>query len=831
MLFYDFKKIESKWQKHWDKKKTFKISDDFSKKKFYCLDMFPYPSSKGLHVGHIEGYTASDIISRFKRMQGYNVLHPFGWDSFGLPAEQYALITGHNPQDFTYKNINKFKKQIKLLGKSIDWSKELATSDDYFYRWTQWIFKKLYEKKLAVLKDIEVNFCEKLGTVLANEEVLQTSDGLLSERGNFPVIKKKMKQWVLKITSYADRLLEDLKFLDWQKDIKKIQQKWIGKQKGFIFKFLIFNDNNKEYENNFIKVFTTQPSTIFGVNALILSPEHPLVSILTSSKYISQVNNYFNNIHKKTNLEKQINKKKTGVFTGSYALHPFTQKKIPIWISDYVLIHYGTGIVMCVPSCDSRDYEFAKEFNLEFTNIISDININQDIICNKNKNNFKNICLINSDFLNGLNFEKAEKKIVELAQEQKKGYVHFTYQIHDWIFSRQRYWGEPFPIFYDEENNIYLEEDESLPLKLPFLDKIEISGDGTSPLSKVFSWLYFEKKGKKYRRDSNTMPQVAGSSWYYIGYILKNKLGMIDLNSSKAKKMLDYFLPVDLYIGGREHIVGHLLYSRFWHKFLYDLGLVSHKEPFLKLVNQGMILGKDNLKMSKSKKNSVNASFVLDKYGADVLRAYIMFLGPLEENKIWTEEGIKGIQRFFNRIYRIFSLFNISEKDFLPLNLVLEQTIKNVTKYYEELKFNKVISQLMIFINQVYKLKNISKNQIKIFLQLLNPISPHITEEWNSSFLLNKEELVYLSWPSTYISNELSNKLLSHFISNKNKIIVQIDGKVRSYLLVEKNDSKDDILKKILKDSKIIFFIQNKEIAKIIYIKNKLFNLVTKNKK
>ncbi|RAM57791.1 leucyl-tRNA synthetase [Candidatus Phytoplasma oryzae] len=834
MLIYNFKKIESKWQEYWKKKKTFQTNDDFSKKKFYCLDMFPYPSSEGLHVGHIKGYTASDIISRFKRMQGYNVLHPFGWDSFGLPAEQYALTTGKNPQKFTYENIYKFKKQIESLGKGIDWSKELATSDEYFYQWTQWIFKKLYEKGLAFIQDVEVNFCKKLGTVLANEEIIQNDEGIFSERGHFPVVKKKMKQWVLKITDYADRLLDDLNILDWKSEIKEIQRKWIGKKEGFIFEFPILldkyekkNDNNNY--NKFIKVFTTKPSTIFGINAVILSPEHPLVLFVTSQENKIQVKNYLKKTVRKSVLERQINKEKTGVFTGSYVLHPFNNEKIPIWISDYVLMHFGTGAVMCVPSCDMRDFDFSIKMNLKLVNILKNDNLIHFLKKEKkdyfNKaNDFRNSILINSSFLNGLTLAEAERKIIKFSKIKKNGYIYSTYQMHDWVFSRQRYWGEPFPVFYDENDNVYLEKDEDLPLKLPFLDKIEISGDGKSPLSKAFFWLYFEKDGKKYKRDSNTMPQVAGSSWYYIGYILKNYLGIIPLNTEEAKKKLDYFLPVDIYIGGKEHTVGHLLYSRFWHKFLYDLGLVSTKEPFKKLVNQGMILGKDNLKMSKSKKNSINASLVLDKYGADVLRMYIMFLGPLEDDKIWTENGLKGIQRFLNRIYKIFSLSYISEVDFLPLNSILYQTVQKVTNYYDILKFNKVISELMIFVNKVYKWKKISNKQMKIFLQLLNPISPHITEELNFYFLANKEVLVNSRWPynSTY---ELSN-----LNSNKTKIIVQVDGKFKINLFIDKNEKKSVLLKKILDNDKINLLMKDREIIKVIYVQNKLFNLVTKLK-
>jgi leucyl-tRNA synthetase len=818
MLSYDFKKIESKWQTHWKKKKTFRTCYNFSKKKFYCLDMFPYPSSEGLHVGHIEGYTASDIINRFKRMQGYNVLHPFGWDSFGLPAEQYALKTGKNPKEFTYENIAKFKKQIESLGKGIDWDKELATSDMDFYKWTQWIFKKLYKKKLAFLKDIEVNFCPKLGTVLANEEIIQDEKGLFSERGHFPVIKKKMKQWVLKISDYFERLLTDLNILDWKNEIKEIQKKWIGKKKGFIFKFPLIKQKNKK--NIFLEVFTTKPSTIFGVNAIILAPEHHIIPKLTKKENINIVNEYLKITKNKSNLERQINKKKTGVFTGNYVYNPFNKQKIPVWISDYVLNYYGTGAIMCVPSCDQKDFEFSKKFNLKFVNILKKIQ-DKNLISDEKRINLENpkkIFLTNSFFLDNLNFIEAEKKIIELSKKNKKGYVYYTYKMHDWIFSRQRYWGEPFPVFYDENNKIFLEQDKNLPLKLPKLKKIEISGDGESPLSKAYDWLYFQKKGKKYKRDTNTMPQVAGSSWYYIGYILKNHSGMIPLNSKEAQKKINYFLPVDLYIGGKEHAVGHLLYSRFWHKFLYDLGLVPNKEPFKKLINQGMILGKDNLKMSKSKNNGVDASLILNKYGADVLRTYIMFLGPLEENKIWTENGLKGIQRFINRVYKIFPNYIIKEEEFEPLNKIMNDTIKIVTEYYDKLKFNKIISQLMIFINQVYKLKKIGQKQIIFFLQLLNPIAPHITEELNQIFFPKNKELVYSDWPS-----------YKEFVFDniKQKIIVQIDNKFKNIIFVDKNELENVVLKKSLEDVKICSFIKNKPILKVIYVKNKFINLLT----
>ncbi|WP_225696107.1 leucine--tRNA ligase [Candidatus Phytoplasma sp. AldY-WA1] len=812
MLIYDFRKIELKWQLNWERKQTFKTSYDFSKKKFYCLDMFPYPSSSGLHIGHIEGYTASDIVNRFKRMQGYNVFHPFGWDSFGLPAEQYALKTGKNPKYFTYENIENFKKQIKMLGKGVNWDKELSTSDPYFYGWTQWFFKKFYEHKLAVLQDVEVNFCEKLGTVLANDEIISTEKGVFSERGNYPVVKKKKKQWVLKITNYLDRLLKDLDLLDWSVQLKDIQKNWIGKKKGFIFSFPVLSENN-----HFLEVFTTKPSTIFGVSALVLAPEHPLVDVLIKKEFIDSVEFYLEETKKKTDLNRNINKEKTGVFIGSYVVHPFNKKKIPIWISDYVLPSYATGAIMLVPFCDERDFCFAKKYNLEIIPILKfdELEYNVNNFDKYHSMSEKDI-FINSSFLNGLNIEEANDKIIEISEKDNLGHVHYAYQMRDWLFSRQRYWGEPFPVSYDANNNIYLEEDKDLPLELPSLDKIENSNDEQSPLSKVTSWLYFEKDGKKYKRDSNTMPQTAGSSWYYIAYILRNDLGIQDINTCEAKKFLDYFLPVDLYIGGKEHAVGHLLYSRFWHKFLYDLGLVSSLEPFNKIVNQGMILGEDNLKMSKSKDNSVNASLVLEKYGADATRLYIMFLGPLEDNKVWCESGFKGIQRFLNRIYNIFSLFLIDE-DCSILEPILNQTIQIVTDNYEKLKFNKVISQLMIFINKVYKEKKINHNQIRIFLKLLNPIAPHLTEELNERFLFSKEELVYSQWPS-YQKIEIANE--------KVEIVIQINGQLKSKIFVLKDETQDTILKNALQNDKINFLIQNRKILKVIYIKNKLLNLV-----
>ncbi|CAM11439.1 Leucyl-tRNA synthetase [Candidatus Phytoplasma australiense] len=809
-LNYDFKKIEEHWQDYWKKHEIFKTKINKDQKKFYCLDMFPYPSSEGLHVGHIEGYAATDIVSRFKRMQQYNVFHPFGWDSFGLPAEQYALKTGKNPRNFTYENIQKFKIQIQRLGKSVDWEKELATSDPYFYKWTQWIFKKLYEKNLAVLQNVEVYFCPALGTVLANEEVISNDKGLFSERGNHPVIKKQMKQWVLKITDYAERLLADLDLVDWPQNVKDMQINWIGKSQGAVVSFPVFQQKNT------LKVFTTRPYTLFGVTFLVIAPEHELLSQITTLKQQEEVLDYLECTKQKKTLERNINKDKSGVFTGSYAINPCNGEKIPIWVDDYVLPHFGTGILMGVPCHDQRDFEFAQKHHLKMIQVVKPNPITDSSQKNPLEVFEGDGIIVNSDFLNGLDNNQAQTKMMQFLKEKKLAYPHYTYKLHDWVFSRQRYWGEPLSIFYDENNNIHTMDDDSLPLELPVLDKIQPSGTGESPLSKASSWLYFEKDGKKYRRDSNTMPQLAGSSWYYIAYVLKNISGITPLNTSEAKELLDYYLPVDLYIGGTEHAVGHLLYARFWHKFLYDLGLVSQKEPFQKLVNQGMILGHDHTKMSKSKGNGVNASSMLEKYGADALRLHIMFMGPLEDVKSWNEKGLQGIQRFLNRVHQMCSFEMIDQKDVF-LEKILHQTIQIVTQSYEKLKFNKAISQLMIFVNHVYKSQKITKEQCQIFLQMLNPLTPHLTEELNATILKNKEMLVNMTWPHynpKYLGNEQSN------------IIVQVNGKTRSILTVSLGVSSEKIQKLAFQDQKVHKFIFQKQIQKVIYIPEKLLNII-----
>jgi len=799
---YNFKKIESKWQKYWLENESFKVLEDDKKLKKYILDMFPYPSSYGLHVGHISGYSATDIISRYYRMNGFNVLHPFGWDAFGLPAEQFALKTGKDPEEFTKENIKTFKRQLIQSGKGIAWEKELSTADSNYYKWTQWIFKKLYEHDLAEIRKIDVNWCPDLGTVLANDEIV-IKDGLMfSDRGNYPVIKKAMSQWVLKITKYADRLLEDLEELDWPENLKEMQRNWIGKSKGAI---ISFECENLEYK---IDVFTTRPDTIYGVTYLVLAPEHKLTTSITNKKHLEDVLNYIEKSKKKTDLERQINKEKTGVFTGSYAINPINKKRIPIFVADYVLADYATGSLMAVPAHDERDFEFAKKYNLEIIEVI--------------KNDEEGVFIgdgihINSDIINGMNNKEAIFKIISYLEKEKIGYEKNNYKLRDWVFSRQRYWGEPFPVLFDEDNNIHVLEDFELPLILPKMKEIKPSGTGQSPLANLKKWVNIKKDGKNFKRDTNTMPQLAGSAWYYIGYILCNYLKFTPLDSKEARKLLKKWLPVDLYVGGTEHAVGHLLYSRFWHKFLYDLKIVDSKEPFLKLVNQGMILGSDNTKMSKSKGNVVNPDEIIDEYGADSLRIYEMFMGPLEAEKVWQVNGVAGVKRFLDRIWRMFE-FEIT-KDVKELDFIFNKTIKKVSEDIEKLSFNTAISNLMIFVNEVYKYKKISFNQALGFLKLLNPFAPHISEELNESVLKNRKMLIYANWP------KYDEKFLNQ---NKVLIVVQVSGKLRAKIEVDVNLDDEELKKIALNQENVKKHLMGLDILKIIIIKNKLINIVVK---
>jgi leucyl-tRNA synthetase len=799
---YDIFSVEKKWQQYWHAHKVFKSTYQPQQKKYYVLDMFPYPSASGLHVGHIEGYTATDIVSRFKRMQGYNVLHPMGWDAFGLPAEQYALKTGKDPRTFTYQNIENFKRQIIESGKGVDWDRELATADPEYYEWTQWIFKKLYEKGLAVLKQVEVNFCEALGTVLANDEIEVIDGKMVSERGHFPVVKKAMRQWVLKITHYAERLLSGLEHLDWPEHLKEMQRHWIGKSEGAMVDFKLADH---PYQ---VTIFTTRPDTLFGATYMVLAPEHPLVLKITSEDERQAVLDYIETTQQKLEIERAMDKEKTGVFIGAYAINPVNQQKIPIWIADYVMASYGTGAIMAVPAHDDRDYEFAKKFDLNIVSVIEHDEIGAYTGDGKH---------IHSEFLNGLNNEDAIQSMNDYLEKYELGYRHITYKMRDWVFSRQRYWGEPFPVVFNEEGDIILLDDGELPLNLPVMDNIQPSGTGESPLKNAKEWLYTTYHGQKVTRDTNTMPQLAGSSWYFIGYLLKGPLGMMPLNSKEAKDIINYYLPVDLYIGGTEHAVGHLLYSRFWTKVLYDLDILNVEEPFIKLFNQGVILGDDHTRMSKSKGNTVNPDDVINEYGADALRLFEMFLGPLEAEKPWSTEGLIGARKFLDRVYRMFEFVVEADQD--ELKQTYHQTIKKVTEDFETLSFNTAISQLMIFVNEVYKHQKIGQQQARTFLKLLNPICPHITEELNESELNYEEKLVYSEWP-TY--DEAAT------ISNEVEVVVQVNGKLRAKLQVSRDTDNKTLEILAFNEDNVIKFTEGLDIVKIIIIPNKLVNIVVK---
>jgi leucyl-tRNA synthetase len=727
---YHFSEIESKWQKYWDDHQTFKTEIDQSKPKYYVLDMFPYPSGAGLHVGHPEGYTATDIMARYKRMKGFNVLHPMGWDSFGLPAENYAIKTGIHPHIVTEDNIKTFKRQLKSLGFSYDWNREVATSHLDYYKWTQWIFVQLYNKGLAFESEMMVNWCPELKTVLANEEVINGK----SEVGGHPVIRKPMKQWMLKITLYAERLLEDLKTLDWPESVKEMQRVWIGKSEGAIIKFKV------DQKNEEVEVFTSRADTLFGATYMVLAPEHKLIDLITTSNQKSEIKNYQDKAALKSDLERtELNKDKSGAFTGAYAINPVNHKKIPIYIADYVLATYGTGAIMAVPAHDERDYEFAKKFNLEIIPVLEGGDISVEAFTGDGQH-------INSDFLNGLRLKEAQEKMIQWLTDKKIGEKKINYKLRDWLFSRQRYWGEPFPILKFEDGTIRCLDENELPVELPKVERYEPSGTGESPLATIDSWLWVidPKTGKKARRETNTMPQWAGSCWYYLRF-------MDPKNSTQAwsKEAENYWSPVDLYVGGTEHAVLHLLYSRFWHKVLYDLKLVSTIEPFQKLVNQGMILGEDGEKMSKSRGNVINPDTVVNEYGADTLRLYEMFMGPLEKTKPWSMNGVKGVFGFISKAYRFMSensLHHDGDEELETLKL-LHKTIKKVTLDYDEMKFNTAISTLMIFTNHVTKQKSIAKKTVETFALILAPMAPHTSEElW--SLCGHKQSLAFEKWPS-----------------------------------------------------------------------------------
>lgn len=804
-MAYQHKEIEKKWQTYWEENNVFHTNDTSQKDKFYVLDMFPYPSGAGLHVGHPEGYTATDILARLRRMQGFEVLHPIGWDAFGLPAEQYALDTGNDPRIFTAQNIETFKRQVKSLGFSYDWDREINTTDPSYYKWTQWIFLKLYEKGLAYIDEVAVNWCPALGTVLANEEVI---DGK-SERGGYPVIRKPMRQWMLKITAYADRLLEDLEELDWPESIKDMQRNWIGKSEGAQITFDV-----ADYDGT-INVFTTRPDTIFGATYLVLAPEHPLVDDITVNDQKAAVQTYREEVAKKSDLERtELNKVKTGVFTGAYAEHPVTGNTVPIWIADYVLVSYGTGAIMAVPAHDERDYEFATKYDLLIQNVI-------DGGDGLNEPYLEDGPHCHSDFLNGLNKEKAIQKMIEWLETHKKGERKITYRLRDWLFSRQRYWGEPIPVIHMEDGSIKPVPECDLPLVLPTTNEIKPSGTGESPLANIKDWINVvdPETGMKGRRETNTMPQWAGSCWYYLRYIDPHNPEML-ADKEKMKK----WLPVDTYIGGAEHAVLHLLYARFWHKVLYDLGIVPTKEPFQKLYNQGMILGENNEKMSKSKGNVVNPDDIVESHGADTLRLYEMFMGPLDAAIAWSEDGLDGSRRFLDRVWRLFvteeGSLNTKITDEINTNDAFEriyhQTIKKVTEDLEALRFNTAISQLMVFINESYKQEKLPKVMMEGFVKLLSPIAPHICEElWVK--LGHKSPVSLATWP-IYDEGRLEEDTV--------EVVIQINGKLRSRLTIAKETEKAVLESMALGDEAIKEKLEGLTIRKVIVVPGKLVNIV-----
>jgi len=802
-MAFNHEKIEQKWQKVWEENKTFKTTEDEGKRKFYALDMFPYPSGAGLHVGHPEGYTATDILSRMKRMQGYNVLHPMGWDAFGLPAEQYALDTGNDPAEFTELNINNFRRQIKSLGFSYDWEREINTTDPNYYKWTQWIFLQLYKKGLAYVDEVAVNWCPALGTVLANEEVI---DGK-SERGGHPVERRPMKQWMLKITAYADRLLEDLDELDWPESIKEMQRNWIGRSEGAHVHFTIDG-----YDDTFT-VFTTRPDTLFGATYAVLAPEHPFVEKITTAEQKEAVEAYLDQIKSKSDLERtDLAKDKTGVFTGAYAINPVNGERMPIWIADYVLMSYGTGAIMAVPAHDERDYEFAVKFELPIKEVVAGGDVSKEAYTGDGEH-------VNSDFLNGLDKEEAISNMIQWLQANEKGEKQVTYRLRDWLFSRQRYWGEPIPVIHWEDGTTTAVPEDQLPLVLPKTTEIKPSGTGESPLANIDDWVNVvdPETGKKGRRETNTMPQWAGSCWYYLRYIdPTNSEALADADKLKE------WLPVDIYIGGAEHAVLHLLYARFWHKFLYDIGVVPTKEPFQKLFNQGMILGENNEKMSKSKGNVVNPDEIVESHGADTLRLYEMFMGPLDASIAWSTKGLDGARRFLDRVWRLLVDDNgelsskVQESNDTTLERVYHQTVKKVTEDYEGLRFNTGISQLMVFINDAYKVDVLPKQYVEGFVKLLAPICPHTTEElWSK--LGHEDTISYEAWPAFDEAKLVDDEV---------EIVVQINGKVRAKVNVPAEASREELQDIAMANEDVQEFIEGKTVRKVIAVPGKLVNIV-----
>lgn len=796
--------IEQKWQKYWDEHKTFRTPNPSTRPKYYVLDMFPYPSGEGLHVGHPEGYTATDILARYKRMRGYDVLHPMGFDAFGLPAEQFALDTGNHPRELTNKNIATFRRQLKSIGFSYDWDREFSTTDPDYYRWTQWIFLQLYKKGLAYMAEIPVNWCPALGTVLANEEVI---DGK-SERGSHPVIRKPMRQWVLKITEYAERLLEDLEELDWPESIKQMQRNWIGRSEGAEVIFPIAGQPGVS-----ITVFTTRADTLFGASYCVLAPEHELVNRITIPDCQKSVADYQAQAMLKSDLERsELSKEKTGVFTGAYAINPANNRPLPIWVADYVLAGYGTGAIMAVPGHDERDWEFARKYDLPIIEVVAGGDVEKGPYIDDGS-------IVNSGMLNGLSVKEAQEKMAEWLEANNCGKRKVTYRLHDWLFSRQRYWGEPIPVLHLADGTIRPLDEDELPLLLPETKEIRPSGTGESPLANITDWLHITdpKTGQPARRETNTMPQWAGSCWYYLRFIdPDNNEALVD------KKLENRWMPVDLYVGGAEHAVLHLLYARFWHKVLYDIGVVSTKEPFQRLVNQGMILGEDGQKMSKSRGNVINPDDIVQNQGADTLRLYEMFMGPLEAVKPWSTQGVEGCLRFLRRVWRLYvnengGLTPITDSE--PddnLNRVYHKTVKKVTEDVEGLRFNTAIAQMMTFVNEAAKQPALPRNIAKGFLLLLSPFAPHIAEElWQR--LGHNETITYEPWP-TYDEKLIQDDMV--------EIVIQVNGRLRDKLLIPAKSHEDDVKAQALASERVKTEIAGKQIKKVIVVPDKICNIV-----
>ena len=811
-MSYDHKSIESKWQKFWLENQTFKSEDiSANKPKYYVLDMFPYPSGAGLHVGHALGYVATDIVARYKRMKGFNVLHPMGWDAFGLPAEQYAIKTGTHPKETTQQNVSNFKKQINSLGFSYDWSREINTTDPNYYKWTQWIFMQLYNKGLAYEQEVAVNWCPELKAVLANEEVVNGK----SDIGGHPVVRLPMRQWILKITDYAESLLDGLDDLDWPENIKELQKNWIGKSEGVELGFEI------DGHNDTINVYTTRPDTLFGASYMVLAPEHTLIHSIVTDEQRSKVEAYIDETKKKSDFDRtEVNKDKTGVFTGSYAINPFSKEKIEIWIADYVLISYGTGAIMAVPGHDERDWEFASKYNLPIVEVVEGGDVSKAAFTAKGDAKIINSSNDKTLSMDGLSVDRAIKEAISFIEKNSIGRATVNYKLRDWLFSRQRYWGEPFPLIH-KDDSVELIQEKDLPVMLPEVENYKPSDDGKSPLSLVKNWVEVKDESGNIigLRETNTMPQWAGSCWYFLRFTdPKNE------NEAWSKEKENYWMPVDLYIGGQEHAVLHLLYSRFWNHVLYDLGLVSTKEPFKKLYNQGMILGDDGTKMSKSRGNVINPEEIMDEYGADSMRLYEMFMGPLNKSKPWSTKGLQGCYRFVKKLWSILvdENGNLStkiidndegDKDTLFLH---HQTIKKLGEDIENLHFNTAVSQLMIYCNHLQKCNTVSKKLIEELVIILSPFVPHIAEEfW--SLLGQSQTISYHSWP------QYSEDLIQ---LDEVTIAVQVNGKLRANINVSKDSNESDVISEAMSLENVKKFTSDGNIVKTIYVPNRLLNFV-----